>query len=390
MEDFYMFLGEEKRSDYIDWSKAIFLVLIVLGNMMPTSSWPKTLAHAIHIPLFAVIGGAMLIAPKTWREFGRRCFDLFKYFVAPYIVWFVISCSFYWKSEETMPEQVKGLATTDFVEILKQFVFFENQSSWNQALWFIPCLIVLAYVFIAFTALTRGNRIASLCLSVASFTAAIVLEKNEITFDIGEVKNVFGLKNYLVLLGFIALGYTLRFLFDFCLELTEKKWKNPVLYASAAVCVALCVICLKSNAVEISKNAPGGYFGISLYSGNYNDMLLFVLFAAAISVSLMIAVMLLPRCETVQLLSKNTMLILSAHFFFFFDDTFRTVTTSKKGIWAPMLKKIEYEAWEIDMIYAYRDTAFIILVFVGIAWAFNALFKKHPKLRHVFAFVGIQ
>lgn len=385
-----MFLGDKKRLDFLDWSRMIFVVLIVIGNMMPTGCWPKTLAHAIHIPLLAVIGGATLVAPKSWREFGRRCFDTFKYFVAPYIVWFAISVSFYWKSEETMPEQVKGLATTDFVEILKQFVFYENQSSWNQALWFIPCLIVLAYVFICFTALTRGSRIASLCLSVASFTAAIVLENKEITVDIGEIKNVFGFKNYLVFLGFIALGYTLRFVFDFCLGLTKKTWKNPILYASAVVCVVLCVLCVKNNAVEITKSAPAGYFGISLYSGRYNDMLMYVLFAAAISISLMIAVMVLPRCETVHLISNNTMLVLSAHFFFYFEETFRPVTASKKGIWAPMFKKLGYEVWEIDMMYAYRDTAFIILVFIGIAWAFYALFKKYPKLRNIFAFVGIQ
>ena len=372
-----MLLEEKKRLHYIDWAKAIAIILIVLGNMMPSGCWPRALFYSFHIPMFGIIGGILLEAPKTWGEFGKKSFNIVKRLFVPYVIFFAICCAFYFIPAESAPALTVGSATTDFKELLKYFVFFERKTVWNATLSFMPCYIVISFAFLLFSKLTKGNRTAAFALGALSFIALLQMEKKGITVDILEVKDAFGMKNYFLMLGFFAIGYAIRPMLDACAEMLENPRKNPFVLASVCAFPLLCLVCLKCNAVEVTSSRPAGYYDLSMYSGAYNDMTLFIALALLLSVTLIVALMVLPRLDIICLISRSTLFIMFAHMFVMFDKTFGAL--------------IPYSSmWETDMKMAYRDAASVLVILVALLLVFDAIQKKFPKTRCIFTSIGIK
>lgn len=370
-----MLLGEKKRLDYIDWAKTLSILFIVVGHFLPRSCWPKVLLYSFHVPIFVIIGGVLFSAPKTWREYGKKCFGLVKRLLIPFVIVFVLCCLVYWFPEEYLPKYGAKDITQDIVTLLKYSVCYERITVWNQALWFIPCYLVTSLIMLTYTKLTKGNRLAALGLSALSFITLLELEKREITIDIGEVKDVFGMKNYFLMLGFIALGYALRPMLDMCLNMVENPRKNPLLYASGAAFVMLSVMCLKCN---VSETEAAGYNHISLYSGYYNDMTLFIFFAIMLSVTLIVTLMLLPECRMANLISRNSLFIMLTHMSFLLNDTFIDLSPYKT-------------MWEVDMKISIRDGIFVFMIIVAFLWLLDTLvLKRFPKVRKALVFIGIQ
>lgn len=372
-----MLLNNTKRLDYIDWAKAIAIILIVLGNFMPDGSWPRALFYSFHVPIFGIIGGILFAAPKSWRELGKKSINIATRLLVPYVIFFAVCCSFYFMPEESMPSLVAGSATTDFGELLKYFVFYEGKTVWNVTLSFMPCYIVISLVFLLFAKLTKGRRDAAFALASALFLALIIMEKKEFTIDIGEVKNVFGMKNYFLMLGFYAIGYALRPMLDICQNAFLSPKKNPFIISSICAFCMLTLICIRFQAVEITEKRPAGYTAASMYSGVYNGMAQFIAFALLLSVTLIIALMILPKCRPINLISRSSLFIMFAHVFVFFDKTFTSL--------------FPYEVlWEVDMKIAYRDAASVMVILLIVLAIFDAIQKKFPKTRYIFTSIGIK
>ena len=375
---------KKKRLDYIDWAKAISIILIVAGHMLPKGCGPKTLAYAFHVPIFALIGGLLFSAPKSASDFGKKLFGIFKRMVVPYVIWFVVSAAFYWQSPDNMSVVVAELATKDWLEILKCFVFYNNITIWNDPLWFMPCYIFISCLFLVFITLARGSIIAAGALSVTSIGTLVVLERLGITVNAGDVKNVFGLKNYFLLLGFLAAGYALRPLLDKCAEFSENPRKNPFLYGAVLTFIVFSALCLMHNRVDAN---PGGYYVISMFSGRYNGVLAFFLFGLVLSVSLVIALMLLPKSRIANLLSRNSLFIMVSHYFFFFDITFYQFNGAA---WRSFVTKADLQYWQWDMAVGFRDAVFIIVFYIILLFGVDLLLKRFPKIKTPFGFIGIQ
>lgn len=360
--------------------------------MLPSGCWQKTLAYAFHVPMFALIGGVLFSAPKSLSEFGKKMFGIFKRMVVPYTIWFAISAALYFGNVEKMAgivrwsaKLVDGVTTLDFNQLLKFFLFYENATLWNDPLWFMPCYIFISVLFLIFTGLTRGNRYAAGGLSVSSFATVIVLEKLEVTINAGEVQNVFGLKNYFLMLGFLAAGYALRPLLDMCANSFKSPKRNPFLYGAVAIFLVTANLCLKHN---IKEDYTGGYFPLSMYSASYNGFSYYIVFALLLSLSLLLAMMLMPSSKIANLLSRNSLFIMCTHYFFFtFDMTFHYLTKMK---WTEAAEANKLEAWELSRNLGFRDAAFILAMYILLFFCVDALLKKIPKLKHAFMCVGLQ
>ena len=381
----------KKRLDYVDWAKAICISLIIIGHILPSGCWPKTLMYTFHVPMFALVGGVLFSAPKNMSDLGKKLLGILKRMVIPYAIWFAISASLYYLSVERIPDIVRwsaklvdGVTTLDFKQFIKFFFFYENSTLWNDPLWFMPCYIILSILFLLFTMISRGNKIASGALAVISFSTLLILEKLGITINIGEVTNVFGMKNYFLLLGFLATGHAIRPLLDKCLELFESPTKNPILYISGFIFFLTSIISLIHNEYKY----PGGYFPLSLYSASYNDFNLYIIFSFILSISLLVFLMLLPKSKVANLLSKNSLFIMCTHYFFFtFDMTFHFLT---KNGWKDVAQKLEIENWELSMNLGFRDAVFIIVVYIVLLLIIDAIQQKLPKISKVTAYIGLK
>ena len=377
----------KKRLDYVDWAKAISITLIVMGHMLPSGCWPKTLAYAFHVPAFAFVGGLLFSAPKSFWGVGKKLLNILKRMVIPYLIWFSITVSFYWKAAEEMPNIVKGTATTEFLQLLKYFVFYEKVTAWNDPLWFMPCYIIISVFFLLFVTLTKGNRYASGALSALSFTILIVHEKLEVSINAGEIKNVFGINNYFLLLGFLAAGYAIKPLLDLCANAFSSPKRNPIMYSSIAVFLVTACLCLGHNKLEVPNSNLTEYYTLSMYSCLYNGFLEYILFALVLIVSLLLALMLLPRCKVAELLSRNSLFLMFTHYFFFLDITFSWL---KGAEWAEFMVKNEMLYWELDFSIGIRDGIFIMVCYVIFLYLVDALLQKLPKLKPAMGLFGLQ
>ncbi|MBO5339090.1 MAG: acyltransferase family protein [Clostridia bacterium] len=381
----------KKRLNYIDWAKAISIALIVFGHILPSGCGPKTLAYAFHVPMFALIGGVLFSAPKNFAQFGKKLFGMFKRMVVPYMIWFAISASLYYLSKEKMPDIVRwsaklvdGVTTLDFKQFIKFFFFYENATLWNDPLWFMPCYIFLSVLLLCFLFATRGNRIATGALSFTSFVTVIVLDELNVTINAGEVKNIFGLKNYFLMLGFLALGYAIRPLLDKCYGAFKGPKSNPILYGSIAIFIVSAIFCLKHNKYDY----PGGYYPLSMYSAAYNGLWQYILFAILLSLSLLLVFMLLPESKIAGMFSRNSLFIMSTHYFFFaYDMTFYGVIKSK---WKDIAGTAGLESWEISMKLGIRDAVFVLVVYLVLFLITDLLIKKIPKSKYGFELIGIK
>jgi fucose 4-O-acetylase-like acetyltransferase len=389
---------KNKRLDYIDWAKAISIALIVAGHILPVGCWEKTLAYAFHVPIFAIVGGILFSSPTCVSDFFKKLWGMFKKMVVPYVIWFAISASLYYMSVEKMPDIVRwsakmvdGVTTLDFSQFVKFFFFYENATLWNDPLWFMPCYIFLSVFFLIFVSLTRGNRWASCGLSLVAFIAVVVMDKLEFTINVGDVENVFGIKNYFMMLGFMGVGYALRPLLDKCANSFVDNRKNPFLYGSIIIFVITAWLCLKHN---VKADYPGGYFPLSMYSASYNGCLPYILFALLLSVSLLLALMLLPSSKIANLLSRNSLFIMMTHYFFFtFDMSFHFLTKDK---WTAAAGKLDMATWELSRNIGYRDTVFILVVYLIIFFCVDCLKTALSKTRasrisdNLFTFIGFK
>ena len=378
-----MSITASKRLNYIDFAKAISIILIVCGHMLPSGCWPKTLMYAFHVPIFAFIGGLLFSAPRNMSASLKKLFGIFKRMVIPYLVWFAISVSLYWMGTDGMASIVKGSATTDAVRLIKYFFFFENATAWKDPLWFMPCYIFVMCLFLFFSLIARGNRIASGVLSLLSFGTLIILEKVGAVIKIAGVKNAFGLNNYFLMLGFLAAGHALRPVFDACARVAENPRRRPILFSAFGVFVLTAILCLMHNKVDTSA----GYYTLSFYSGLYNGFVYYVSFALLLSSSLLIALMPLPRVRAMELLSRNSLFIMFTHYFFFLDESFSWL---KSAAWREFMNKHGLLYWQLDMSIGFRDGIFICVFYVLLLLLVDALIKRLPRAKGVLGIFGLQ
>ena len=372
-----MLLDEKNRLNDMDWAYAVAIMLVVFGNLLPSGCWPRTLIYSFHIPLLGILGGILFIAPRTWGELGKKSLGMIKRLLIPYVIFFSVCCLLYCLPTESMPRVVAASAPSDWKELLQYFLFFERRTVWNVTLFFLPCYMVISFAFLLFAKLTRGSRLASGILAAVALLGVILLERVGVTVDLFGVKDAFGMRNYFLMLGFFAMGYVLRPTLDAAYAITDSRKKGLVSLASFFAFCVLSTLCLAGNAVEITKQAPAGYYGLSMYSGLYNGMGQFVLLAVFLSVSLIFALIALPQMKAITLLSRSTLFVMLAHGFVLLDKTFGDV--------------IPYELmWEIDMRIAYRDAVSVIVLLLVVLFACDAVQKKFPSSRRIFSLIGIK
>ena len=190
-----------------------------------------------------------------------------------------------------------------------------------------------------------------------------------------------------VVLGFLAAGYAIKPLLDLCANAFSSPKRNPIMYSSIAVFLVTACLCLGHNKLEVPNSNLTEYYTLSMYSCLYNGFLEYILFALVLIVSLLLALMLLPRCKVVELLSRNSLFLMFTHYFFFLDITFSWL---KGAEWAEFMVKNEMLYWELDFSIGIRDGIFIMICYVIFLYLVDALLKKLPKLKPVMGLFGLQ
>ena len=360
-----------QRLAYIDWLKALGICFIVAGHMLPSACWHKTLLYSFHVPLFVMVGGMLSNTPQTYGECWQRINKATMRQLVPYLLWFLVFSLPYLLPSGQIPPFAESAYSVK--NLWKYFLCWEGITIWNSPLWFFPVYYIISSVFPIYQKLTQGSRAGSFLLSIILFTIVITMEKHGATVDLFGVKNIMGARNIILLMGFYALGYSIKDSVN-KLMLSERKIPKNLICSFGIICFLVTAYFTKKANFVGPTPYPAGYYPLSLYSGRYNDMFQFVVFGVLLCIFLILACGLLPRFKVAELLSHSSLFIMSTHYAFFLHESFHALSRKK---------------WKLDLAYSIRDAMFIIAVYLILLYLIDCLCSKYPKLKSFFRLLGI-
>ena len=362
---------DKKRLAYIDFLRAIAVISVVFGSMLPAGCWPSALVNAFNVPLFCIVGGILCTPPASAREYPRVLKSVTTRLIIPYLIFFTASCSVYLIPSAKLPDFVAESVPTGFFDLLGRLVLFDGKTVWNSALWFMPCYILVSLIFPAIMLLFKKEKCAALSVMLSSFLAVITLDAFSVSI------RRFGIENSIIMLGFFAAGYLLRPLLDKSEQASSTKARALISLGGVAMLAVAVLLTLRANAVPVTDTMPAGYYDLNMYAGQYNGVWRFVLLALFLSLALTAALIFVPQSRAMRLISGGSMFVGMTHMLVFFDKTFTAVN--------PYVSM-----WEIDMRIAYRDAASITVIFLFILLVVDFVKRKAARSASVFKFIGIK
>lgn len=287
---------ETKRMAYVDWIKAICIVLVAIGHFLPRGDAAKVIFYTFHVPAFIFVGGFLLKCPKGGVDCLKKIGRLFVRVFIPYSIWHLLSGAYYIK---------RGFRT--WKDVWDTWFFLDGKTIWNDALWYAPLIFFVSMVFLLLCWVIRGNRYISLGVGLASLGGFAWFGIKGIPITLFGHANFLGGVNLFLYFGVLAIGYACRPLVQSIAERKKEPLKNPWLWGSAAIFVVLLGVADRLNHGD----------RISLLYFDYNNVIVFAVFGVLLSLSLLMACALLPDHPIAELLSKNSFFIMCSHYFFY-------------------------------------------------------------------------
>lgn len=275
-----------QRKCWIDWMKAIGILVIVWGHAFPEVFTP--FIYSFSVPLFFLVAGFLFKPTLTLREFFSKNFFLL---IVPYLLLCLIKdFSHFVKYYDDFAELIKCP-----IGVLGGFhTFMDAPAAKN--LWFVYSLFILKFV----SQLAKGNVVSIVLSAVACVVGACVC-------DMYDYHPKWAFTNALLAMPYFAFGY-----------LMSRKWKDGVsalverIKSSNKVAMLMALVVLACVLFCLSRiNGPAW-----MYAGEYgNNMVLFYLLGLAGSFMVFVISVLLDdiNLRPVGVISIGTIVILQFH-----------------------------------------------------------------------------
>ena len=185
-----------KRLDYLDVSKGIGILLVVLGHiytMRPgiNRSIPTVWIYSFHMPLFFIVSGILVkFTENKWTEqsFWQIFKSKFKRLMIPYFLFGMVSI--------ILRCFLRGVSISNILwDAIYLFVLYGIE-----ALWFLPALFI-GEIMLIFMLKAIKNKMATILLVLGLFSFAIFIR------DIDYNMILLILSRAFIALGFISVGY---------------------------------------------------------------------------------------------------------------------------------------------------------------------------------------
>ena len=168
---FCMNMGADasNRLDWVDTSKGIGIILVILGHIWLSGLGQKYIS-SFHMPLFFLLSGYVFSFEK-YRDVKHFLGSKVKRILIPY-AWFSLITYVYWVLFE---RRVSGNMTSP-VSTFINIVLCPGTDKYlphNPALWFLPCLFVVEVMFY-FIAKNRKHEYLSIILLLISIVGYII------------------------------------------------------------------------------------------------------------------------------------------------------------------------------------------------------------------------
>jgi acyltransferase len=260
-------LVEKDRFDWIDVSKGLGIILVVVGH---TCFHYADFIRNFNIPIFFVISGFLFNDSKWMNKVQDFYISRFKRLIIPYLVscmffysfWLLIGRHFGENAEKTIP----------ILKPLLGIVYASGTDDWlvfNTPLWFLPCLFMAELIFINLLGMFNGRQ-GRLTIGILVVTLlGYFISKIFILpwgFDIALIaqfflylgyqlrrKNVFNTISgihYRLLLTFSAILLITAYYFNGMVDMNERNYKNFILFCFGGISGSVLIFALSQIIVQ--------------------------------------------------------------------------------------------------------------------------------------------
>lgn len=264
-----------KKLDFIDFTKGVCMILIMLGHIFPIAGHPvMAYAYAFHVPAFYVVSGVLIAhTGEERRPLGRMVRSNLLRLLVPYLsfeaLYILVYCLFHGTgramamARDTLSLASAGLAT-----------------------WFLPALLLSKlYVLLARKYLRHPAAVAALCLIPFAIAMTIgyetALAQRWRTVVLRTCNGV----------GFVWLGTVLYRKLDY---LTRKNW--------------VLIVCL---AVSVTAALWNGR--VSVLNMHYKQPLLYLTAAVTGTLTMFALGARLPESPVIRFFANNSVIAMGTH-----------------------------------------------------------------------------
>lgn len=268
----------ENRINFIDYSKGIGILLVVLGHIYDGDNILANWIYSFYMPLFFIISGFLLNFEKETRV-KKLFFKRFKTLIIPYIIFCIIN--------------IVGnfILNNMSMSLLKVDILNMNTLYGVYALWFLPALFISEFIFLFIknNIVIRRNKILLYMLIFFSLLILILINKINVNYIV--VKFITVLIRSIIALFFINIGYySYKFI----------NTMNPKIYQIIMLSI-----------VSVSFALINGY--VNLSGLIFNNYFLYI-FNSVIGVANIIFIAKkIRRNKILSFFGKNTLIIMATH-----------------------------------------------------------------------------
>lgn len=154
-----------KRLDYLDYTKGLCILLVVLGHIYDSSNILRIWIYSFHMPLFFIISG-MLVKHTNVKERSIKniIISKFKTLIVPYIFLELIAIFVWMITNEFTLQSLKW-------NIMDSILMYCRAG----ATWFLPCLFIAEVVFILMVKYIKNDKI-NILISLLIFVIPFIVK----------------------------------------------------------------------------------------------------------------------------------------------------------------------------------------------------------------------
>lgn len=236
------------RLDYLDLSKGLAIILVVLGHIYQ-DNYIRTWLYSFHIPLFFIISGMLLNYKNiTNNNFLSILKTKIKSIMIPYfcfevlniIIWFINNKEF----------TISALRWN----VIDTILLYAHGTTW-----FLPCLFIAEIIFVTIRKTIKNDYF--------TIITCVLITMLPFILNLGEGITLIVFRSCIAL-GFIGIGY---FIYPIQKNINLSKIKISIIFC---INIILCILNGRVDLYKITFNNVGLYF-LCAFLGSISILMIF-------------------------------------------------------------------------------------------------------------------
>lgn len=282
------------RQDYIDSTKGIGILLVILGHLVTLCGFTSTFIYGFHMPLFFLISG-IFASPQKYT-FKTYFFRNVKRLLFPYIIYFLLGT--------IISLAIPVWRTFNWKQLVYAFLRADLGIVHVGATWFLVCLFIVVVLFYAFYHLIINRVDSTLIVVIMAFLGVGAYYVPKICSKVGvnlhyEYIDVAIMALFFYSTGFLLKNHIAAWIYKFC---------QIAIYKKLIVFISLILF-------YVLVNRENGFVG--MVNAEYGRSAFLFIISSFFGITFtMILGKVTERIKILTFIGRNSLMIFSLHFIF--------------------------------------------------------------------------